>query len=397
MKTLPQFGCAALLCMGFTVPAGNAAASSENVLYSFSKNAEPFGRLLDNKSSIMYGTAYYGETGGGSVYQFQQKRGSWKLREVVQFGGGTNDGRHPYAGVVASSDGAVYYGTTAAGGTSKRGTIFSITHAGGSWTKTILHNFTGSDGARPYGMLLKDKATGVLYGTALQGGSANCGTFFGLDPKTGSFAVLYNFLGGSDGCKPQTQLRAGAKAGTLVGSTAYGGDSHSGTVFLLQQNGGVWTEHVVHALNGSDDGAYPADFAVANDGIVYGVASSGGTNGAGVVFRITNVNRRPNYSVLYNFTGGNDGSSPLGIQIDDSTGVLYGITSYGGTANFGTLFALTPVGSQYTESVVHSFTAGSDGAYPISRPIIDGTTGQLFGTTLSGGRSNHGVIYAVTP
>ena len=60
MKTLPQFGCAALLCMGFTVPAGNAAASSENVLYSFSKNAEPFGRLLDNKSSIMYGTAYYG-------------------------------------------------------------------------------------------------------------------------------------------------------------------------------------------------------------------------------------------------------------------------------------------------------------------------------------------------
>jgi uncharacterized repeat protein (TIGR03803 family) len=395
MKILLQFGCAALLCTCLTVPAGIAAPSSERVLYSFPENAEPFGRLLNDKSGIMYGTAYYGETGGGSVYQLQQKRGSWKVHEIVQFGSGTNDGRHPYAGVIGDPNSTALYGTTTGGGTSKDGTVFSATRAGGSWTNMVLHNFTGSDGATPYGMLLRNKATGVLYGTTLKGGQG-CGVAFQIDPNGSDYSVTHTFQGGSDGCNPQTQLRAGPKVGTFVGSTDFGGSSDSGTMFLLKEKGGVWTEKLLHALNGSD-GAYPVDFAVANTGIVYGIASGGGSHNAGVVFRITNVNRRPNYSVLYNFTGGSDGSSPIGIQLDDATGILYGTTTYGGTSGLGTLFSLTPVGNQYTESVVHSFTAGSDGSHPASRPIIDPTTGELFGTTLNGGQYNNGVIYAVTP
>src|SRR3954452_932079 len=214
MKILPQFGCAALFCTSLMLSAGIAAASSESVLYSFPQNAEPFGRLLNNKSGVMYGTAYYGETGGGSVYQLQQKRGSWTVHEIVQFGSGTNDGRHPYAGVIGDSNITALYGTTTGGGTSKNGTVFSATHAGGSWTKMILHNFTGSDGATPYAMLLRNKATGVLYGTTLKGGSQGCGVAFQIDPDGSHYSITHAFQGGSDGCNPQTQLRAGATVGT---------------------------------------------------------------------------------------------------------------------------------------------------------------------------------------
>jgi len=95
-----------------------------------------------------------------------------------------SDGSNPVAGVVIGS-GGVLYGTTAAGGTSNAGTVFSLTppaSPGGAWTENVLHSFTGGiDGADPVAALVIGK-NGVLYGTTSSGGASNAGTVFALKP-----------------------------------------------------------------------------------------------------------------------------------------------------------------------------------------------------------------------
>jgi hypothetical protein len=88
----------------------------------------------------------------------------------------------------------------------------------------------------------------------------------------------------------------------------------------------------------------------------------------------------------------------VGIQRDDPDGVLYGATRYGGASNQGVVFALHHIsGDQWTQTVLHSFAGGADGSHPVSRPILDQSTGHILGTTLDGGPDDNGVVYAVTP
>jgi uncharacterized repeat protein (TIGR03803 family) len=91
--------------------------------------------------------------------------------------------------------------------------------------------------------------------------------------------------------------------------------------------------------------------------------------------------------VLYTFAGGSDGANPLAGLIFDPAGNLYGTTYRGGTAKLGTVFTLTHSSTGWTESVLHSFTGGSDGQGTLeSMPglAID-AAGNLFGTTPVGG------------
>lgn len=96
------------------------------------------------------------------------------------------------------------------------------------------------------------------------------------------------------------------------------------------------------------------------------------------------------FKTIYSFQGGNDGASPWGIT-HELAGYRYGATSQGGTANEGTVYEIGPQGA---ETVLHSFTGGSDGAYPDAPPIKD-KTANLFGTTYDGGSSNKGTVYKV--
>jgi uncharacterized repeat protein (TIGR03803 family) len=146
-----------------------------------------------------------------------------------------------------------------------------------------------------------------------------------------------------------------------------------------------------------------------DDGNLFGTTSRGGIKnsicnryggpaGCGVVFELSSTAGGGwTQTVLYKFTGsGGDGISPMAAVVLDETGNLYGTTNGGGTASLGTVFRLSPGSSVgWTESIVHSFGIGYDGSYPES-PLIVGSDGQLFGTTLQGGLSNSGTIYAIT-
>ncbi len=98
-------------------------------------------------------------------------------------------------------------------------------------------------------------------------------------------------------------------------------------------------------------------------------------------------------SVLYSFTGGTDGGRPYAGVVEDKLGNFYGTTLQGGDFGLGTVYKLTPSG---TETVLHSFAGGSDGATPYGGVILD-KKGNLYGTTTDGGSSNAGIVFKVSP
>jgi uncharacterized repeat protein (TIGR03803 family) len=94
--------------------------------------------------------------------------------------------------------------------------------------------------------------------------------------------------------------------------------------------------------------------------------------------------------VLYSFVGGADGSRPIAGLIFDTSGALYGTTEFGGSSALGTVFKLTPPAkgqTQWTQTVLHGFAGGSDGALPLASLIFD-TSGALYSTTYDGGTAN---------
>lgn len=375
------------------LPAIGANATTEKVIYNFPANSYPYGRPDQDSHGALYGTAYELD-GSGAIYRLKQKSGVWGYKTLFDFGG--SRGAFPFSGPLIDRSTEILYGTTLGGGNANDGTVYSLAPAGRGWNETVLHSFTGSDGYEPYPLLTKDKATGNLYGTTYYGGTYGCGTFFQLAPTNGNwtFTSLYSFKGGSDVCNPFTQLKPGAKAGMLIGASLSG----NGQLFRLKETHGVWSEQVIYSFTGGSDGADAYDLdASSGDGAVYGVTESGGQYGKGVVFKLTPNLKRYTYSVIYNFRGGTDGADGVGINLDAATGYLYGTTNVGGTANKGTVFRLVPNGNSWTETVLHSFTDGADGASPASRPIVDRTTGALYGTTVFGGQNNGGTVYTVQP
>lgn len=196
----------------------------------------------------------------------------------------------------------------------------------------------------------------------------------------------------------------------LLGTT-----SVDSTVYELippASSGGAWTYHDVHIFTGyPSDGSVPyGGVVIGKDGVLYGTTKDGGSNGPspgfGTVFSLTpptTPDAAWTETILHSFTPftppGGDGVYPeAGVVIGES-GVLYGTTYEGGTAGYGTVFSLTPPtspGGAWTETILHSFAGGSDGANPEASVVI-GRHGVLYGTTYGGGVSDEGTIFSLTP
>jgi len=282
-----------------------------------------------------------------------------------------------------------FYGTTAYGGTSDIGTVFSIDPSTG--VEKVLYSFqnNGEDGNGPAAGLID--VDGTLYGTTPYGGASGGGTVYSIDPSTGSEKVVYAFQNnGVDGAFPYDDLID--VNGTLYGTTTGGGDvSGDGTIFSINLSTGV--ESVLHAFSSEDQGgSSPAAALIDVDGTLYGTAQSGGEFGPGVVFSFDPSTDA--YAVVYSFQGNGDGDSPQSNLIDVN-GLLYGTTFAGGSGSpcdrsqsgCGTVFSVNP--STGSESVLYAFgNGGRDGANPIAG-LID-LKGKLYGTTEAGGADRSG-------
>jgi uncharacterized repeat protein (TIGR03803 family) len=297
---------------------------------------------------------------------------------LYSFAGGSSDGADPYHSLVQASDGN-FYGTTLDGGTTNGGTIFEITPSG---TESLFHSFA----SMPWAGLIQG-SDGNFYGTTASGGTSGRGTVFKITPS-GTDTVLYSFPAGSS--EPYTGLIEGSD-GNFYGTTGANGTSDDGTVFKITPGG---TETVLHAFakTGSDGEIPYAGLIQGSDGNFYGTTYDGGANGLGTVFKVTPSGAE---TVLYSFTGGSsDGEHPYAGVIQGGDGNFYGTTYQGGAGGYGTVFKLTPSG---TETVLYAFAGGSsDGATP-EAGLIQGSDGNFYGNTLQGGASDLGTVFKLTP
>jgi len=156
---------------------------------------------------------------------------------------------------------------------------------------------------------------------------------------------------------------------------------------------GAWAAgkyKVLHRFTGGSDGSGPgAGVVFDSTGNLYTTTRQDGAYGSGTVVELTpNSDGSWTETVIYSFTGGTDGGASYGTPIFDVVGNLYGTTSAGGVYGYGTVFMLTPNSDgSWTETTLHSFAGGTDGAQPTSGLIFD-TAGNLYGTTTKGGRGN---------
>ena len=247
-------------------------------------------------------------------------------------------------------------------------------------TQTVLYRFKGgTDIARPYAGVIE--VNGTLYGTTQSGGKHNLGGVFAVTPS-GTESVVYVF-DGKHGSDPRAGLTS--VNGALYGTTYYGGSTGAGTVFTIAASG---TEKVLHSFKGGKDGGLPLGALIEVNGVLYGTTSSGGASNAGTVFQLSPSGS--SYGVVYSFKGGADGAFPFAGLLE-LNGTLYGTTRRGGSHNHGTVFALTPSGS---ETVLHSFGGKADGADPFAG--VTALNGELYGTTAAGGSHKNGTIYSIT-
>jgi uncharacterized repeat protein (TIGR03803 family) len=291
-------------------------------------------------------------------------------------------------------------------------------------TVSTLYSFCSEtncmDGSGPHGTLIKDK-DGNFYGTTNSGGAYSVEPGFGygtvfeltLSGEQWSEKVLHSFGATGDGATPNGVLVFDGK-GNLYGTTMRGGAFGYGTVFELTPSGSGWTETILHSFGSSStDGTNPAAGLILVKDKLYGTTETGGTNnyetvcpeGCGTVFELALSKSVWKETVLYNFcsdSGCTDGGVPVTAVLDDSEGNLYGTTADGGADSYGTVFKLTPSGSSWTETVIHSFAGGvSDGAAPQpGDDLVSDKSGNIYGVTLLGGdgpcTAGCGTVFEVT-
>jgi uncharacterized repeat protein (TIGR03803 family) len=304
---------------------------------------------------------------------------------LYPFQGSPTDAEGPDDGnaLIQANDGNLY-GVTYGGGANGTGTVFTITSAG---VETVLWSFgSGTDGQNPYGRLVQ-AGDGNLYGTTHSGGTHNMGTVFKITP-TGTESVLWSFGSGVDGRGPYGGL-VQATDGNFYGTTEGGGTHGGGTVFKITPSG---VETVLWSFGSGTDGQVPWGALIqAVDGNFYGTTGIGGARNVGTVFKITPVGVE---SVLWSFGNGTDGNSPYGSLLQASDGNFYGMTNNGGTNNLGAVFKVTPTG---VETVLWSFGSGTDGQLPFGGGLIEGTDGNFYGLTSNGGTNNTGTVFQITP
>lgn len=304
---------------------------------------------------------------------------------------GQPDAASPLVGLVA--DGGTLYGTTAQGGAKNLGAVYSITTGG---VETVMHSFAGgADGINPYAPLVNVK--GSLYGTTYQDGKYH-GTIFTIEPG-GGYHIVYNFgVKANDCLEPDTAMIYVGSQKALYGTAYAGGTDGEGCIFKLSLAGKKPQESVLYNFTGSSKSSTAASAPVYYNDALYVTTPGGGTHGHGAVLKITLAGKE---SVVYSFKDSPDGAAPQSslVVID---GVLYGNTELGGIASCGnyagcgTVFKVTPKGK---ENIVYKFPnilSKIDAANPTSPMIAIGTT--LYGVTANctGQNCDNGVVYSVS-
>jgi len=393
--------CNPLLTTTYSFPPGNKGLAGRH----------PNAPLVKDNRGYLWGTTPVGgSNNAGTVFTVAPGSG---LVQAYSFDAGevNQHGSIPEAGLVMDKDGN-FYGTTAGGGIYGGGTLFKLDPAGNFRTLYSFPTyFFNEQGSGPMTTLLLAK-DGNLYGTTSSGGKFGGGTIFKAS-TTGQVELLYSFPRQSWKLSDQPSGLIEGENGVFYGTTTYGGDHGTGSVFKFSPLGGYVTLYSFAPLSDNSckcnaDGAYPPrdPLILVNGKFLYGTTGFGGPFGTGAVFRLSlSRDHTPVYffSPVSAWWKNYDGAYPLGGLSQTPDGSLHGVAYRGGPAGDGVIYKIeNPAEEEKLPQfkVEYSFSAktsdfpytNTDGAQPSAALLV--SDGYLFGVTNYGGMNGNGVIFA---
>ena len=402
-----QFGALLIISFLFVATAIAAPGQTFTTLFSFdgANGAEPSAPLVQATDGDFYGTT----AGGGAAFEGTVFKitPQGTLTVLYSFCAQPHcaDGASPTTALIQATNGN-FYGTTVYGGIGCApppdipgcGTVFRMDPDG---SLTTLHLWSGDPSlAADEAYALVQATDGDFYGTTVSGGTDYAGSVFRMTPS-GALTTLFSFVGPPQGYGPEAGLIQ-ATDGNLYGTTLQGGDRSGpcaisagcGTVFRMDPDGSLTTLHTFHYTDGGGPGA---SLLQGNDGNFYGTTIGGGAHGAGTAFTMTPAGK---VTTLYSFCAQEncvDGAYPEAALTQATDGNFYGTAVSGGKNHdcCGTAFRITPKG---TLTTLHSFS-GANIQYPFG--LVQGTDGNLYGTTANGGTSTNcgtggcGTVYSI--
>jgi uncharacterized repeat protein (TIGR03803 family) len=360
---------------------------TKKIDFTGSKNGQNpyYGSLIQATNGKIYGMTFEGGTdNSGVLFEYEPTTDSF-VKKLDFFKGSTN-GYNPTGSLLKATNGK-FYGMTPYGG-SNNGVIFEYDPATSTYIKKLDHN-QSINGSSPHGSLIQ-ASNGKLYGMTTWGGTLSYGTLFEYDPATNTYKKKQEFAGTTDGGLPYGSLIQ-ATNGKLYGLTSMGGENNMGVLFEYDPSNSTYTKKIDFA--GASNGSYPYGSLVqASNGKLYGMTTRGGTNDFGVLFEYNPSTS--SYTKKIEFAGSSTGSNPNGSLIQASNGKLYGMTAEGGTYNYGTLFEYDPATSIFLKKL--DFAGTTNGSNPYGT-LMQASNGKLYGMTFRGGTNNSGVLFEYNP
>jgi len=369
-----------------------AHGQTETVLYKFTGTRDgvnPSPSIVATEGNLC-GITQVGGLGYGTVYVLSPNgSGGWNETTLRTFTLAGADGYDPQS-LTTDGKGNVF-GTTNLGGANGRGTLYELTRVGDHWVETVLFSFgTGQVGVNPFGNLIVD-AKGNIFGTDNIIITEYTEAVYEASPSNGYAPNVIYTTGFTTATGGNGGLAVDA-SGNIFGISVQAFLPQNATAFELSPNGsGGWNSKVLYTFPTRIEPESPP--ALDKAGRIYGTTVTGGASNNGTVYRLfPGANGQWSAQILYSFKGGTtDGSGPYSAVVFDESGDMYGTTSSGGEFNDGTLFELSPVGEgRYQEKILWSFN-GTDGSGPSSALIRD-SAGNLYGTTPTGGDTGCGAF-----
>jgi len=349
------------------------------VIFSFDPATESFAKLFDFDETEgapspedlvqaadgkLYGTTVAGGlNSSGIIFSFDAS--SSGFTKMFDFDGAQGSG--PTGGLLQATNGKLY-GMCTGGGLFDDGVIFSFDPA--SSVYTLVKNLALTDASSPKGNLIEG-LDGKLYGMTYTGGATNTGVIFSLDPLSSEYTKLKD-LDYTTGDMPLGSLMK-TTDGTFYGMTTYGGGSDLGVIFSFNPVTTTYTK--LKDISNNETGANPsAGLLKAKDRKLYGMTTSGGSFGAGIIFSFDPLGLT--FTKLVDFDIVN-GANPYGYFVQATDCKLYAMTSAGGTNGMGVIFSFDPSSSTLVK--LHDFD-GVNGAHPYGS-LLQATDGKLYGVS----------------
>ncbi|WP_317897908.1 choice-of-anchor tandem repeat GloVer-containing protein [Aurantibacillus circumpalustris] len=345
---------------------------------------QPYGALIESApgSGKLYGMTKFGGAGNiGVIFEYDYVNNIYTKKVDFTGNAGSFAGSGPF-GQLTKANGNLFYGMTFIGGVNGAGVIFEYDYVNDVYTKKI--DLATASGSNPQGSLILVGSN--LYGLTFVGGAGSPagGVIFKYDYTFNTYTKIID-LSGTGGANPAGDLVAAAN-GKLYAMTRLGGANGAGVIFELDLSGPTYTKKIDLANTTLVGGQPYGSLLQVSTGKVYGVTSSGGTLGVGVIFQYNISSNTYTKKIDFNVS---EGINPSGHLIQASNGKFYGMTTGGGANNLGALFEYNKTGQTYSKKVDLTSTTGNTP----TGSLLEATNGKLYGVTSLGGSSSSGSLF----